>query len=189
MGVWGMQLWQSQWALIEDPTAEPLATAIGSVSSGVLTIGFTPSQIASLTLRSSVGTNAFWLVLGGQDTDANQQIIRAGTIEITPCPWLATSLTNSVGITVSGDWATFTYNGELYRFPVAESASPPVTPVGIAVDDDTAYIDFNSDVYAAPVEEIATPPEAIEGELVVVNDNLIVLLNGVAYTIPVEQVS
>ena len=189
MSVWGMQLWASQWALIEDPDAEPLATAIGSVTSGTLTIGFTPSQLSTLTIRSAAGTNAFWLVIGGQDTDANQQIIRAGTIEISPCPWQATSLTNSIGITVTDDWATFTYNGELYRFPVAESASPPVTPDGIAVDDDTAYIDFNSDVYSAPVEEIATPPEAVEGELVVVNDNLIVLLNGIAYTIPVEQVS
>jgi hypothetical protein len=188
MGVWAMQLWNSQWDLIEDATATPLATAIGSVTSGVLTIGFTPSQLSDITLSSTVGLNNFWLVIGGQDTDGSQQIIRAGTIEIVPCPWSTTSITNSVGITVSGDWATFTYDGVQYRFPVAAVATPPVAPDGIAVDNDTAYIDYNSDIFSAPVEEIATPPEAVEGELVVVDDNLIVLLDGVAYTIPVEQV-
>lgn len=188
MGLWAMQLWSSQWALLNDATATPIATAIGSVTSGVLTVGFTPSQTAISTLSPVIGNNNFWLVIGGQDSSGNQQIIRAGTVEINPCPWTTTGLSNSVGITVGGDVATFVYNGVTYRFPVARSSSPPVTPEGIGVDDDTAYLDFNGAYYSTPTAEVTpVPAEAIEGELVVVNDNLIVLLNGVAYTIPVEQ--
>ena len=188
---WAAQIWASPWELINDSTATPLATAIGSVTSGTLTIGFTPSQVTATALDLSpvVGTNNFWLVIGGQDTDGNQQIVRAGTIEINPCPWTTTGLSNSVGITVANDYASFVYDGNTYQFPVALAATPPVTPDGIAVDDDSAFVDFGGSVYSAPTAvESPTPAEAIEGELVVVNDNLIVLLDGVAYTIPVQQV-
>lgn len=188
MRLWAMQLWASQWELLQDATATPIATAIGSVAEGVLTVGFTPSQTSISTLSPVVGNNSFWLVIGGQDSSGNQQIIRAGNIEINPCPWTATGLSNSVGITVADDVATFIYNGATYCFPVAEIALPPVTPDGIAVNDDTAYMDFNGEVFGAPVAEVTpVPAEAIEGELVVVDDNLIVLLSGTAYTIPVKE--
>jgi len=188
MGVWAMQLWESQWELLDDPTAEPIATAIGSVVSGVLTITFTPTQMTLTGLSAVAGSNNHWLTIGGQDTDGNQQIIRGGNIEINPCPWAAANIANSIGITVTDDMATFIYDGATYTFPVALIASPPVTPTGVAVDDDSVYIDFGGDVFGAPVAEVdPAPPEAVEGELIVIDDNLIITLSGVSYTIPVQQ--
>jgi hypothetical protein len=188
MVVWAAQLWRSQRDLIDDEAATPIAMGIGSVTDGVLTVGFTPSQVtpAALGLSREAGSNHYWLVVGGQDGAGNPQIVRGGTIEINPCPWTNTGLSNSVGITVANDWASFVYQGTLYRFAVARVTSPPITPDGIGVDDDNAYIDFHGAVFTTGTSEVTpTPPEAVEGELVVVNDTLIVLLDGIAYAIPV----
>jgi len=193
MATWRAQIWASNYALIEDADAEPLATAIGSETGGVLTIGFTPSQISSdaLGLSSVVGNNSFWLVLGGQNSNGSQQIIRAGTIEITPCPWSTAGTANVLGITIVDDVASFEYNGATYSFVVAHNPSPAITPDdGVDVGDDTAYFEYEGNVYDTPTAVVdPAPPEAIEGELVVVDDNVIILLSGIAYTIPVVQVS
>ncbi len=193
MATWRAQIWASNYALIEDADAEPLATAIGAETNGVLTIGFTASQISAdtLGLSSVAGNNSFWLVLGGQNSNGSQQIIRAGTIEIMPCPWSTAGTANVLGITVIDDVATFEYNGATYSFQVSHNASPPLTPDdGVDVSDDTAYFEYEGTVFETPTAVVTpTPAEAIEGELVVVDDNLIILLSGIAYTIPVVQVS
>lgn len=192
MSSWKMELWRTSHDLQDDATATPIATAVGSVASGTMTVGFIPSQVSAsaLELNQAAGANAFWLVIGGVENGGNKSILRAGTIEINPSAFAVGGAANSIGITVTGDWAEFSYDGNTYRFQVALSSSPPVTPDGMEVDSDYAYIDSGDEVYrAATVEVDPAPAEAVEGELVVVDDVLFVLLNGVCYSIQVAQVA
>ena len=188
MSSWTMELWRTSHDLQDDSTATPIASAVGSVASTTMTVGFVPSQVSAsaLELNQETGTNSFWLVIGGVESGGNRTILRAGTIEINPSAFSVGSVANSIGITIIDDWAEFDYDGTTYRFQVALATSPPVTPDGMEVSSDFAYMDSGDDVYRAPVAEITpTPAEAVEGEIVVVDDVAFVLLNGVCYSIQV----
>jgi hypothetical protein len=157
MDSWTMQLWKRPHdAQVVD--AEPLASAVGSVATGTLTIAFSPSQMSydNLGLNNVVGANPFYLVLGGENTSGQQEFIRYGTVEIIPIPFSSSAPTTPAAITVTDDIATFSFNGSTYRVPVEEVASPDGAVEGeIVVVDDIAILTVDGVSYTFPVEETA----------------------------------
>jgi len=157
MDTWKMQLWKYPHdAQVAD--AEPLATAVGAVVSTTVTITFSPSQMTydALSLSDEAGANHYWLTLGGEDEDGFQQLIRAGTVEIMPCPFSGTAPTTATAITVTDDVATFSWNGSAYTLPVVEIESPDGAVEGeIIVIDDMAVLTVDGVSYTFPVQESA----------------------------------
>lgn len=155
MNSWQMQLWKyPSDSLVAG--AQPIVAAAGMVVSSVLTMTFTPSQMAhsNLELSSAIGSNNYWLTIGGIDSAGFAQIIRAGTIEIAPCPFDSNAPTNQVGITVTNDIATFVFNGSTYVMPVQQIAVPSGAAEGeIVVIDDMAVLTVNNISYTFPVQE------------------------------------
>lgn len=155
MSEWRMQLWKYPSDAREDD-ATPLATAIGSVASSVLTIMFSPSQMSydNLDLSDAIGENNYWLTLGGEDADGFQQIIRYGWIEVVPVPITTDAPTTAIGITVVDDVATFVFNGSTYTLPVSAIATPEGAVEGeIVVIDDMAVLTVDGVSYTFPVQE------------------------------------
>lgn len=142
MDSWTMQLWKRPHdAQVAD--AEPLASAVGSVASGTLTIAFSPSQMsyANLDLSDAAGTNNYYLVLGGENTSGQQEFIRFGSIEISPVPFSSSAPTTPAEITVTDDIATFSFNGTTYQVQVQEVSAPEGAVEGeIVVIDDIAIL-------------------------------------------------
>lgn len=153
MTTWHMQLWKQPGDAFDDD-AEPLINAVGSVTSGVLTVYFTAAQTAALTLSNAIGENNFWLSIAGVDANNLRRMVRGGTIEIIPGPYVTDAGTTITGITVTNDVASFVYNGETYTIPVEEIATPVGAVEGeIVVIDDMAVLTIEGTSYTFPVQE------------------------------------
>lgn len=151
MSSWLMQLWKRPHDIQTDGT-EPLAISVGGVASGVVTWTFTAAQMTLDDMSNEVGTNNYWLTIGGVDNTSIQQIIRAGTIEIDPCPFTIATTGVITSIVVSDDTATFTHNGTVYSLPVSAVPTPEGAIEGeLVVIDDSLVITFNGVSYTTPV--------------------------------------
>lgn len=155
MSAWQMQLWKYPHnASLAGAT--PLATAVGTVTSGTLILTFSPSQMSyqNLDLTNVANNNNYWLTLGGTDTDGFAQIIRAGCVEIMPSAFVSNAPTTAIAITVANDVATFVFNGATYTLPVQEIVAPDQAVEGeIIVLNDMAVLTVNNVSYTFPVQE------------------------------------
>ncbi len=153
MTTWMMQLWKYPSDAFETD-AEPLITAVGAEASGVMTVTFTGAQTDDLELSQAAGSNNFYLTIGGVDSNNLRRMVRGGTIEITPGPFVSDAGSTVTGITITDDVASFVYNGATYTIPVAEITSPPGAVEGeIVVIDDMAVLTIDGVSYTFPVQE------------------------------------
>ena len=151
MNTWMMQLWKRPHDAFEDDAA-PLATAVGSEIAGVMTITFTAAQTGALALSNEIGANSFYLTIGGVDANDQARIVRGGTIEIVPGPFVTDAGSTLTGITITDDVASFVFNGVTYSLPVAEVATPPGAVEGeLVVIDDMLVITIDGISYTTPV--------------------------------------
>ena len=185
MRAWYMQLWRYPHS------DEPVATAVGGTSLGTVTFTFTAAQTAIASLSDIIGTNNYFITIGGTDTANQKHVARAGVIEICKIPFVLTADVLPVGFEVHDDVLHYRYDGVLYVLPMA-LISP--VPDGAAegewsVIHDTFVVTFNGVSYSCPVsEEDPAPLEAVEGELVVVDDTLIITTGGASYITAVSPV-
>jgi hypothetical protein len=153
MDSWQMQLWKYPSDAGEEG-AEPLLTAVGAEATGVMTITFTASQLSSLDLSDAIGCNNYWLTLGGVDENSQRRVVRGGTVEIIPCPFVTDAGATVSGITITDDVASFVYNGQTYTLPVAAIETPVGAVEGeIVVIDDMAVLTIDGVSYTFPVQE------------------------------------
>jgi hypothetical protein len=153
MTSWMMQLWKYPHDANEDD-AEPLASAVGAVNAGVMTITFTAAQLSALELSDEVGANNYFLTLGGVDANSQRRVVRGGSVEIVPCPFVTDAGGTVTGVTVTDDVASFVYNGQTYTLPVSEIEDPIGAAEGeIVVIDDMGVITIDGVSYTFPVIE------------------------------------
>jgi len=152
MRSWYMQLWKYPHHAFE-AGAEPVATAVGGVTSGAVTFTFTSAQTAISGLSDVIGTNNYFLTVGGIDSAAQPHVCRAGVIEIARVPFLTSEEVIPTGIIVSDDVASFEYDGTTYTLPVAPMDTAPEGAVEgeLVVIDDVLVITFNGISYSVPV--------------------------------------
>jgi len=157
MSSWRMQLWKRPHDINTDG-AEPLATAIGTVASGVLTVIFAPSQVTydALELSDVIGNNNYWLTVGGVSSEGYRRLIRAGSVEFLPAPF--------------------------------DEDAASSTPVTYTVTDDVITFDYDGTTYSFPVSPIGVPTGAVEGQVVVIDDVGVFTTDGVSYSFPVAMI-
>jgi hypothetical protein len=135
--------------------AEPLLTAVGAEESGTVVITFTAAQLSSLTYSDVVGSNNYWLTIGGIDANSLARVVRGGTVEIVPCPFISDEGTTVTGIMVEDDMATLTFNDVTYTFAVSEIETPEGAVEGQAiVIDDMLVITIDGVSYTTPVSPL-----------------------------------
>jgi hypothetical protein len=153
MTTWMMQLWKYPSDAYETD-AEPLLNAVGSVASSTVTVAFTATQLATLELSQVAGSNNYWLTIGGLDANGSGRMIRGGTIEIIPGPFVSDASTELTQITIEDDIASFVFNGVTYTVPVAAVETPTGAVEGaIVVIDDVAILTVDGVSYTFPVSE------------------------------------
>lgn len=153
MTTWMAQLWKYQKDAYETD-AEPLLTAVGAeaAASGTMTVTFTAAQLSSLTFSQLVGSNNYWLTIGGVDANNLKTVIRSGTVELIPSQVVTDAGATLTGITIEDDVASFVFNGVTYTLPVEAITSPPGAVEGeLVVIDDVGVITVDGVSYSFPV--------------------------------------